>query len=397
MFYRFISYLVLLSAWSWLGCGGPTTGPAELGRVMVRIEKDKWPALTDDLEPSTLGQALEQSRVYLRRLPPEHTFNYGTDSYTAGHLLRSLDVFEKLFHKLGPGPAFTRALKENFILYRSVGSNGKGEVLFTGYYEPLLNGSPAQSEQYRWPLYQRPGDLIAVDLGRFIADLSGKKIQGRLEGLKLVPYYSRQEIDRQGALAGRNLELAWVDDPVALFFLHIQGSGRLQYPDGTVVRVGYDGANGRPYRSLGKLMLSQKLLKPEEMSMQGLRDWLRAHPEAAPGLMDANESYVFFRFLEGEAVGNINVPLTAGRSVALDYRIFPKGALAWIKGRQPRVEGNRVVGLQDFSRFVMIQDTGGAIRGPGRLDLFHGFGLEAELAAGHQKETGELYLPVLKP
>ena len=163
-----------------------------------------------------------------------------------------------------------------------------------------------------------------------------------------------------------------MSDPVALFFLHIQGSGRIRLPDGSIMRVGYAGKNGRPYRSIGKYMLENKLAERKDMTMQGLRDWLRSHPSRMAEVMDHNESYVFFRKLNSAPVGNINVPLTPERSVALDHRIFPKGALAWLESRLPILAGEEVTGWQTFSRFVMVQDTGGAITGPGRLDLFFG-------------------------
>lgn len=378
------------------GCRVSQMPPPKTDMVMVRLEPSQWPDLGDDLDAASLNQALDQSRVYLRRLPGTRSFKYGSDIYTARHLLASLDAFERLHRSLGPGRALNRALAKDFILYKSVGRDGGGEVLYTGYYEPLLNGSLTSCDRFRWPVYQRPHDLIEVNLGGFSPDLAGKTIKGRLKGRRLVPYYTRREIDRQNALAGQNLELVWVDDPVALFFLHIQGSGRIRLPDGRVMRVGYAGANGRPYRSLGRRMIELELLNSEEMSMQAIREWLGAHPDQAPDLLDHNGSYVFFHRLDGGPVGNINVPLTPGRSVALDHRIFPKGALAWLQSRKPVVRSGQVVRWQEFSRFVLVQDTGGAIRGPGRLDLFFGHGQEAETGAGRMKEPGRLFFLVMK-
>jgi len=363
---------------------------------MVRLKTGKWPNLADDLDQASLYQALEQSRVYLRKLPPDRCFKFGSDSYPARHLLASLDAFEKLHRSLGTGKPLTRELKKNFILYKSVGRKGSGEVLCTGYYEPLLHGSLTPGGSYRWPLYKRPEDLIEANLGDFSPSLDGRVIKGRLKGQRLIPYYSRSDIERQGALTGRNLELVWVDDPIALLFLHIQGSGRVQLPDGQIMQVGYAGSNGRPFQSLGKRMLDLGLISREEMSMQSIRDWLAAHPEKALDLMDHNESYIFFRRLENGPLGNINVPLTPGRSVALDHRIFPKGALAWLQTRKPIIRSGRIERWQEFSRPVMVQDTGGAIRGPGRLDLFFGHGPEAEIGAGHMKEPGRLFFLVMK-
>ncbi|MBW2139605.1 MAG: murein transglycosylase A [Deltaproteobacteria bacterium] len=364
--------------------------------VMVRVKPGKWPNLADDLDKASLYQAMEQSRVYLRRLPPDRTFRFGPDSYSAQHLLVSLDAFEKLYRSVGTGKPLTRALKQEFIFYKSVGKKGRGEVICTGYYEPLLKGSLKPGGNFRWPLYKKPDDLIQASLGDFSPDLAGKAIKGRLQGRKLVPYYTRSDIERKSALAGRNLELVWVDDPISLLFLHIQGSGRVQLPDGKIMQVGYAESNGRPYRSLGQRLLELDLISQEEMSMQAIRKWLVNHPEKAMTLMDYNESYIFFRSLENGPLGNINVPLTSGRSVALDHRIFPKGALAWLQCRKPVIDSGRIERWEEFSRLVMVQDTGGAIRGPGRLDLFFGHGVEAEIGAGHMKESGRLFFLVMK-
>ncbi|MBU2550053.1 MAG: MltA domain-containing protein [Proteobacteria bacterium] len=397
MLERFVCVTMVLLGLVFAGCGlSPPQAPPP-GQFMVRIDPDQWPEMNDDLDPDSLHRAVQESRTYLSRLASDRLFHYGPDSYSAAHLSASLETFESLWQALGPGPALEKALKEKFLLYQSVGRDGRGEVLLTGYYEPLLDGSLQPDSRYRWPVYGRPGDLIEVDLGDFQPDLSGRRIAGRIDGLRLVPYPTRAEIDRQSVLAGQGLELLWVDDPAALFFLHIQGSGRVRLPGGDVVRLGYAANNGRPYQSLGRYMMKRGLLDRENMSMQGIRGWLRDHPDQAPDLMDHNERYVFFKRLEGDPVGNINVPLTPNRSVALDHRKFPKGALAWIESRKPEVRNEEISGWKPFSRFVLVQDTGGAIQGPGRLDLFFGHGPEAETAAGHMKEPGRLYFLVLRP
>ena len=366
------------------------TGP------MVRVAGEDWPDFEDDLDPASLFNALAQSRVYLNRVPGSRVFEYGPDRYTAAELLDSLDTFEKLYRTHERGTDLKEALVRNFILYQSVGSDTDHNVLCTGYYEPELQGSLTPSDQFKWPVYGLPGDLITVDLGLFDSELKGKTIRGRIEGRSLKPYFSRREIDREGRLNGRALELGWVADPVALFFLHIQGSGRISLDGGDVLRVGYAGANGRAYRSLGKYMIETERLAKENVSMQSIRAYLDQHPEEMAELLDYNASYVFFRVLDGDAVGNINVPLTPLRSVALDYRIFPKSALAWLQCRKPVVADGNISDWRPFSRFVMVQDTGGAIRGPGRLDLFWGHGTEAEISAGHMKENGRLYFLVKK-
>jgi membrane-bound lytic murein transglycosylase A len=352
--------------------------------------------LGDDSDQAGLLAALDQSQAYLKRLPPDKPMVYGPDTYAAAHLIKSLETFSQRFRQFGPGPELTKALKADFVLYAASGQDGSREALCTGYYEPELSGSPEWSERCLWPVYALPDDLIDVDLELFDQELAGRRLKGRLQGRDLVPYYSRHDIDRKKILAGRNLELYWVDDPIALFFLHIQGSGRIRLTDGTTARVGYAGANGRKYRSVGRLLLDKGLVDAADMSMQTIKSWLETHPEQMAEILDHNDSYVFFKRAEDGPRGNINVPLTPGRSVALDHLIFPKGALGWLQTRLPEVHSGEITGWQDRSRFVLVQDTGGAIKGPARIDLFFGYGPDQEAAAGRMKEKSFLYFPVLK-
>lgn len=265
------------------------------------------------------------------------------------------------------------------------------EGLFTGYYEPLLHGSRSQGGTYRYPLYRRPADLVSVDLGQFDPELKGRRIGGRVEDGRLVPYADRAAIDR-GALNGRGLELLWVDDSVDRFFLEIQGSGQVRLPDGATVRVGYADQNGRPYRAIGKDLIEIGAIPREQMSMQAIRGWLEANPGEAPGMMARNPSVVFFTELKDLAaadgpLGAQGVPLTPGRSLAVDRKFLPLGAPIWLDTTAPTPGGD-----QPLRRLVIAQDTGGAIRGPVRGDLFWGAGTEAEHLAGHMKSPGRLYL-----
>lgn len=392
LFYIFLILLMVAAA----GCQLPWFKPPSKETIMERVRPSRWPVLADDMDKASLSIAMAQSRKYLKKIPPQREFRFGSQKYTAAHLLDSLNTFEKKFRAHGPGPELNRALKKSFTLYKSVGDDKRGHVLVTGYYEPLLYGSLTKNDEYRWPLYAKPDDLIEVALGAFSSSLAGKKIKGRIKGKALVPYHTRGDIDQRGALKGRNLEIAWVNDPVAAFFLHIQGSGRIQLNDGSIVRVGYAGSNGRPYRSLGRYMIDQGVIEPEQLSMTAVKKWLAENESQAQKLMAYNQSYVFFRPLEEGPLGNIAVPLTPGRSIALDHRIFPKGALAWIQTRRPIKGGGGSVKWHKFSRMVLVQDTGGAIRGPGRMDLFFGHGPEAEFGAGYMKESGRLFFLVKK-
>jgi membrane-bound lytic murein transglycosylase A len=238
---------------------------------------------------------------------------------------------------------------------------------------------------------------VSVNLGLFNPKYAGERIIGRSVNKTLMPYFSRDEIDSKGSLQQKGCELLWVSDRIDLFFLHIQGSGRVLLEEGTVLNVNYDCANGRPYRSIGRLLIEEGSISREEMSMQQIRTYLKNHPEEIERVFNYNQSYVFFRLVDQGPLGNIEVPLTPGRSVATDKRLFPKGALAFIQSEKPFVdEDGTIRSWETFGRFVLNQDTGGAIRGPGRADLFWGSGPYAETAAGHMKHQGKLYFLVLK-
>jgi membrane-bound lytic murein transglycosylase A len=277
-----------------------------------------------------------------------------------------------------------------FTPYR-VTDRGRAEGLFTGYYEPLLAGARTPDDRFRYPLYRRPPDLVGVDLGRFDPELSGRRIAGRVEDGQLIPYYPRASIE-QGALAGRGLELLWLDDPIGRFFLQIQGSGQIRLREGGIVRVGYADQNGHPYYAIGRELAAMGAIPQERMSMQAIRAWLLANPAKAPEIMAKNRSYVFFREqpeLAGAPgpLGAQGVPLTPGRSLAVDRRFLPLGAPLWLDASAPYPEGER-----PLRRLLVAQDTGGAIRGPVRGDLFWGSGPLAEHLAGHMQSTGRLFL-----
>ncbi|MEQ8195512.1 MAG: murein transglycosylase A [Rhodospirillales bacterium] len=265
-------------------------------------------------------------------------------------------------------------------------SSGGSAGLFTGYYEAELRGSWHKTARFNTPIYARPKDLIAVDLGEFLPELKGRKISGQVRGDALVPYHDRARIDR-GALAGRGLELLWVDSAVDAFFLHVQGSGRVAMTDGSVVRVGFAARNGRPYVAIGRVLIDRGALSRDAVSMQSIRAWLAANPREAAAVMAQNPSYIFFRRLkEANPIGAQGVALTPGRSLAVDRRFVPLGAPVWLATRDPL---NRSAPLR---RLMIAQDTGSAIKGPVRGDVFWGFGREAAERAGRMKEPGTYYL-----
>jgi membrane-bound lytic murein transglycosylase A len=366
--------------------------------AMQRIGSFSYPDFSDDLVYEGLEHSIRQSLSYLHKLPADRKFIFGKEHYNTDHMIRSLEFFLEYIQKKPVRADLEKFIASNYMVYRSIGRDGKGQVLYTGYYEPHLKGSLNPSDENPYPIYAQPTDLISIDLSQFSEKFKGERIIARVTEKTVVPYYDRKEIESDGALEGRAEPIAWVNDPVDIFFLQIQGSGKVYLDNGEVIGVHYQTTNGRPYRSIGKLLIDENKITREEMSMQKIREYLRAHPEEIEPILNHNPSYVFFSIEPDGPLGNINVKLTPGRSIALDRRIFPPVALAFIATQKPVIDSSgKIHDWAKFTRFVLNQDTGGAIRGPGRADLFWGNGPYAEIAAGHLKHEGRLYFLVLKP
>lgn len=287
--------------------------------------------------------------------------------------------------------ALTEALTRHFSPLR-VSLDDTSEGKFTGYYETLLQGSRSQSPKFSVPLYIRPPELVMVDLGTFRGDLKGRRIAGRVEGGRLIPYPDRRRID-DGHLDGRDLELLWVDSQVDAFFLHIQGSGRVKMPDGSLLRVGYAAQNGHVYSAIGRFLISEGEIARENMSMQSIRAWLKANPAKATDMLQRNASYIFFREL-GDSdgpYGSAGVPLTAGHSLAVDRKHLPLHAPIWLSASHPD-PASTIAPSVPFNRLMVAQDTGGAITGEIRGDVFWGFGDRAEEIAGRMANRGRYWL-----
>ncbi len=271
-----------------------------------------------------------------------------------------------------------------------------GLGLNTGYFEPLLEGSLTPSERFATPLYKRPADLIDVALGDFRDAWKGQRTAGRLQGNKLVPYADRGAIE-DGALAGKALELLWLADPYEAFSLHIQGSGQVRLLDGSTVRVGYDGQNGHEYTGVGKLLRQRGVLGAGQATMDGILNWARANPVEGKALFRENKSYVFFRRIEGDGpIGSLNMALTPERSIAVDPLFIPLGAPVWLNTRHVDPLGAKTPEGQaitvPFARLMVAQDTGGAIKGVNRLDIFFGSNFRARTLASAQSHKGSLTL-----
>jgi membrane-bound lytic murein transglycosylase A len=274
----------------------------------------------------------------------------------------------------------------SLIDVQSDGSNSPG--LITGYYEPLLQGSRKRTKTFRVPLYAPPDDMLTIDLGDVYPELKGKRLRGRVQGRKVVPYFERAEIAAKPLLRGH--ELLWVDDAVDAFFLEVQGSGRIQLRDGKMVRVTYADQNGQPYRAIGRYLADIGAIPLELVSLQSIRQWIKDNPKRTQEVLNANPSVVFFREerIEDPSVGptgTLGVPLTAERSIAVDPQYLPLGTPVFIATKYPDSE----VPLQ---RLVIAQDTGGAIRGLVRADLFWGFGATAAEYAGKMKQPARMWM-----
>jgi len=326
----------------------------------------------DDGDLASLRLAVERSLSWLRRVPANRTFGYGSRIVTARELTEAFSAL-LTFLETDPDPAALGEWIAGRFDVVELG-NPAGEVLVTGYFEPAIPGSPVRTERATVPVYRRPPDL-------------GQR----------TPYFTRQEIQEQGALAGRGLEIAWVEDRVDLFFLEIQGSGVIQLPDGMELRVGFDDSNGHTYTAIGRVLIDEGHIPAERMSMQAIRAWLDANPGEVSRLLNTNQRYIFFRVLDSPPTGALGEPVVGERSIAADLDVFPHAALAFLDTTRPELdaEGNVVAGAP-LRRFVLVHDTGSAIQGAGRVDYFWGRGPEAERMAGLMRQQGRLKLLVPK-
>jgi membrane-bound lytic murein transglycosylase A len=373
----------------------PAPGPEPV-RFQLVPETD-WPVLEDDLDQQGLEQAVLQSLTYLRNRLGGNNYGLGSREISHDEILESLTLFLEIIKTNPDKESRSKQIKTHFNLYRTVQNKEPLPLLVTGYYEPTLQGSRSPSPRFRYPVYRLPDDLLFIDLGNFSKKYQGQKMTARIEANQVIPYYSRKEIDLEGRLAGKNLEILWVDDLLKLFFLHIQGSGQVLLEDGSLVKLGYHAANGHPYYAIGRELIRKGVVKPEELSLQSIYAYLKDHPEEQGAVLNLNPSYIFFQEVQGGPFGSLGFPLTPGRSVAADYKIFPPASLAWLEGWKPQLDNhNQIRSWAPFGRWVCLQDSGGAIKGPSRVDLFWGKGEEAEVAAGHLRHQGTIFILLKK-
>lgn len=339
-------------------------------------------------EKDGLVDAIDRSIDYLANHPSSQKYFPYLD-ITHERAVNSLLAFRKIVLETQNPEDFKARIVSDFDVYRSVGADESHVVLFTAYCQPILNGSLTKSGEYQYPLYSLPPDIVKDDEGRCLGR--------RDESGQLVPYYTRKQIDGDGVLADKGLELVYLADPLDAYVAQVQGSALIRLLDGKLLEIGYAGKNEYPYTSVGLALVEEGKLKEHELSLQGIRNYFQAKPKELYPSLFRNESYVFFRPTSGGPFGCLNQRVTPHRTLATDKGIFPRACIAYVETRLPTMGIGRTVHNRPFNAFMLDQDTGGAIRTPGRADIFMGTGPDAERLAGRTFAEGKLYYIFLKP
>ena len=290
-----IKFIIFINIISFFGCYPALIRQAQSPEEALRKVHFFYPKFQDDMDLSSLALAIGKNIKYLKRLDPEYIFHYGPHKFTRRHVLDSQETLLDLIRGGTNGRELNKKIRKHFLVYKATGRVMNSRVLFTGYFEPIYKGSLRPDSIYRYPIYKKPDDLLKINLSLFKKEFKGKSIIARIEGKQVLPYYSRKQIEIEKVLKGKELEIAWLKDPIDVTFLHIQGSGRLRLPDDRTISVGYQAANGLPYRSIGRYMLDMGFLSREKMSMQSIRSYLTDHTEVIEEVLNYNPSYVFFR------------------------------------------------------------------------------------------------------
>ncbi len=367
--------------------------------TLKKLTPRNYPLFTDSLTLKGLSTSIDQSLSYFKKVPLERKYQYGNDIYTAAHMITSLEIFKHFLEKESSPEELDEFIKSGFVVYEAAG-NEDGNVLFTGYFEPTYEGSLKKSDAYPFPVYSKPDDLLEIDLSAFSDQYKGKsRLKARVDEStrRVVPYYSRQQINAAQDFHTKSEPIVWLKSRTDRFFLEIQGSGKILLDQGGVLRVHYAGSNGNAYRSIGRYLINKNEILKENMSMQAIRTWLELNPQRMDEVLHHNESFVFFQKEEGGPYGSLGVAVTPLRSIATDRKLFPKGALCFMQAQLPdKININPLKEWGKANFFVLNQDTGGAIKGPARADLFCGNGHYAKFAAGHMNKYGKLFFLVLK-
>lgn len=345
-------------------------------------------AIIDDLDRASLITALERSRDYLRAQPPS-TVRFADQTVPVQRLLASVDHLTHLLHSIDDDATLQQRLAKDFYFLSAPATASQRQALITGYYQPIFAGSLQRQPPFLHPLYALPADLV-------IQRQAGKPTRiGRWADEKFTPYWTRREIESGNRLRGG--ELVWLRDPFDAFTLHIQGSGIIRLPDGALRGVRFVQKNGHPYTSIGTVLVRSGRMQLQDVTMDSIRDFLATHPEDRESILWQNDSFIFFAWgPPGPAIGNLGLELTPGRSAAADQSIYPPGAILFVQSRRPEMVKGEVVKWREMARLVTVQDTGSALKGLGRIDLFWGTGEEAGMEAGQMKEAGRVALLLLR-
>jgi membrane-bound lytic murein transglycosylase A len=358
-------------------------GPGELAlrKITNPEEIPDFTAACQDLDQ--LRKAVANSLNYMGKPSSKLCYPYG--EITHEQAVASLQAFAKLLDSGVSGAALNDAIHQQFDTWVSVGCDDQGTVLFTGYYTPIFNGSQQPTDKFKYPLYSMPADLVKDEKG----DIKGRKMS---DG-SIVPYPKRDEIEQSGMLKG--LELVWLGDPFEVYVAHVQGSAKIRKPDGNLMTVGYAANNGYDYRPIGQELIKDKKIPAGQMSLDAMIKFFREHPDEVQNYINRNPRFVFFRENPDQPHGSLNEPVIAWRSIATDKSIYPRAGLAFLDTRLPRMEDLNLK-VAPYKGFALDQDTGGAIRAPGRCDIYMGQGRLAGKLAGQTFQEGKLYYIFLK-
>ncbi len=359
---------------------------------LEKLSSQEIPAFNDDLNNEHLLTGTVRHLHYLNTLSDDSSFTLGSDTYPITWMRESINSFIDILKQDPSTDELARIVAENFTIYQAAGraEHPKGEMLITGYYEPLLKGSLTKETPYLYPLYSPPESLLQIKESQ-----TGKvSFKRRDENNQYVPYWTRQEIERNGVADGN--ELVYLDSPVDAFILHVQGSGKVQLQDGSLRSIHIAATNGLEYFSIGKLLVDQGKMTLENVSIPTIRDYLNQHPDEQDEILNHNIRYIFFNWTpDGDPVGSLGEQLIPGRSIAIDPDVLPHTSLAFLISSKPVLDANgTITEWVPMHRFVFPQDTGSAIKGAGRADLFWGNGNYAKTAAGSMKAEGTLYFLV---
>lgn len=405
-------FWIALCLLTFLHCGTKkTVETGAMGLDVIRLNASEYPVFRDLFDKPSMLHAIDQQLTWLEAQDPQMVWQFGPDHYSRDHLVATLRTFRGLWQKYAEHPReLQEAIAQRFLVYQ-VTFDRSPDMLITSYHAPIYKGSLVRDGTYRFPIYARPDDLIAIRPSLFPEkfllagkSLRGDKMMARLDQTsgEVIPYFSRTQIDREGALAHRGLELCYLADYMDAFLFHVQGGGFVALPDGKFLRLNYAGKNGHPYRSIGGVLVDEGIIPKEELNLPRVLEYLRSEPGEMERVCFMNESYVFYKAdpepypqLKPEHYphGVLDFPVTPKRSIATDKRHFPGGALCYVEG------GTALVGepAQRLGAFAVDQDTGGAIV-DAHLDFFAGAGDDAENLAGIMNDpVGRLYFLVLRP